>query len=288
MTRALVMSGGGSKGSFTAGAVKYLMQDIGRTYDVYCGVSVGALNASYLSMFKAGEEKQASERLLDIWKNISTEQVYKSWFPFGRLHALWEKSVYNSKPLQDKVHNELDLNLCRASGKEVRVGAVSLDTGIFTLFSQNDDCFKDAVLASSSFPGMLCPVEINGEWYSDGGIKEISPLKAAIDLGVDEVDMILTCRGGSSPKSNYNPKNAIELGERVLDLLTDEILEDDIKVAELYNQLAVLGQTSKRLVKINVIRPDHVLISSSLDFSNDKMNDLIQVGYDTAKKTFVK
>ena len=54
MTRALVLSGGGVKGAFQVGALMHSMGDLGRDYDIVCGVSVGALNAAGLCNVKRG------------------------------------------------------------------------------------------------------------------------------------------------------------------------------------------------------------------------------------------
>ncbi len=61
--RALVLSGGGAKGAYEVGALKYLLLDKETQYDIICGVSVGALNASFLSMYPLGQEKVAYQNL---------------------------------------------------------------------------------------------------------------------------------------------------------------------------------------------------------------------------------
>ena len=47
--RALVLSGGGAKGSFQIGAMEELIFNRGLDFEILCGVSVGALNASFLA-----------------------------------------------------------------------------------------------------------------------------------------------------------------------------------------------------------------------------------------------
>ena len=47
--RALVLSGGGAKGSFQIGAMEELILNRGLDFEILCGVSVGALNASFLA-----------------------------------------------------------------------------------------------------------------------------------------------------------------------------------------------------------------------------------------------
>lgn len=64
--RALVLSGGGAKGAFEAGAAKHLW-DQGWIPDIICGVSVGAVNA-----MKLAEGPGAADRLISLWRNFSS------------------------------------------------------------------------------------------------------------------------------------------------------------------------------------------------------------------------
>ena len=104
--KALVLSGGGSKGAYQCGALKYILGELKVPYDIFCGVSVGAINCGFLAQFKAGEEKESVAQLSKLWDEIDTPKIYQRWKPFGRLHALWEKSFYDSSPL----HKLITLN----------------------------------------------------------------------------------------------------------------------------------------------------------------------------------
>ena len=125
MMRALVLSGGGCKGAFQVGALQHLMVNLKKQYDVYCGVSVGAINCAHLAMYPKSEGVTAAMDLHELWKNLETKKVYKRWFPFGKLHALWKKSIYNSKPLKQMMHRELDKPRMRNSGCRLRISRCS-------------------------------------------------------------------------------------------------------------------------------------------------------------------
>jgi NTE family protein len=283
--RALVLSGGGSLGSYEIGVLKYLIHDLQLKYDILCGVSVGALNCSYLSMYPKERENEALNNLLNIWETISTDQVYKRWFPFGKLHGLWKDSIYDSKPLIKKVHTALNLAQIRQSGRQIAVGACSLTTGRYTIFTQNDDCFVDAVLASASFPIGLKPIKIHNELYTDGGVKHVTPLKAAIDLGADELDIVIN--DPSNTDGFFENKNAITLGLRCVDLMSCQIVESDAKLAELYNKMVIGGISNKRLLKIKIVRPIFGLPFSSLNFDHENMMAMMEIGYNQAKAQYI-
>lgn len=285
--RALVLSGGGAKGAYQVGVLKYILNDLKVSYDAFCGVSVGALNSAFLSMFPSGAEPDTYAALEALWHRVDTSKIYKRWFPFGRLHGLWLSSLYNSRPLMDWINSELDMEKIKTSGKKCCVGAVSLTSGEYRVFDQDYPEFGKAVIASSSYPGMLIPIELEGELWADGGIKEITPLKAAINLGATEIDVIIC-----SPKSDSKPfpenPNAINVLTRTLDLMSDEVISNDMQKSVLINELVLKGaHPEKRYIKFNIIRPDHNLTDDSLDFNQDKIKEMLAKGYEDAKSKYI-
>ena len=80
MCRILSMSGGGSKGAYEAGVVHSVANTLNgkdAEYDVVSGVSVGAINSAAFSLFAKGDEISLGEFMLDLWKNITNDKVYK-------------------------------------------------------------------------------------------------------------------------------------------------------------------------------------------------------------------
>lgn len=281
--RALVLSGGGVKGAYQIGVLRHLIMDLDRQYDILCGVSAGALNCSFLSMFNKEEEKQGFERLLQFWLTTDNDKIWKRWFPFGKLHALWLKSMYNSQPLIDTVHQYVNLEAVRKSGRKVCVGAVSLTTGEYRSFTQDDDSFVDGVLASSAFPAGLKPIFIENELYTDGGVKHVTPLKEAIDLGATEFDVILCCPAMTTATYD-NKSTTLKLAMRTIDLMSDEIVDADLKIAKLYNKIALLDPDSgKKFITMNVARPKLNLVDNSLEFDPVQIKIMIDKGYEDAK-----
>jgi NTE family protein len=284
--RALVLSGGGSKGAYQVGALKHMMGELKITYDAFCGVSVGAINSAFLAMFPSGQEVEASNQLSLLWSGLTNNKIYKRWFPFGRWHSIWKKSFLDTSPLQNLLRASLSLDKIRTSGKMVNVGCVSLSSGKYTIFDQTCDYFIDAVIASASFPGMMCPIEFMGQLWADGGVKEISPIKKAIEIGADIIDVIVTSPETRNKLFIENP-TTIDILKRSLDLSADKILSNDIEKVEMYNKLSAAGLTDKKNVQINIIRPDFNLIEDLLDFRPHKLVDMAEKGYQDAKSKFI-
>lgn len=282
--RVLVLSGGGHHGAFQVGVLKHLVNDLGFSYNKYLGVSVGAINAAYLSMFEESQAKKSVSELEKLWLSIETSDVRKRWCPFGVLHALWENAAYNSKPLKELIYKVMDEKKIRESGNHLKVGAASLKTGQYRLFDQDYPKLKDAVLASAAFPGVLLPIELEGELWIDGGVRNVTPIGDAIGMDADEIDVIMASPPNLEEEKK-NPSNTLDVGLRSLSLLTDEITQTDIDIALLINELVLAGlRPDKKYVKINVYRPDKSLGGTLLEFEPEESKRLIEEGYRVAKK----
>jgi NTE family protein len=67
----------------------------------------------------------------------------------------------------------------------------------------------DAILASAAVPGMLPPVEIDGEHFIDGGIVNSIPIDRAVQLGADEIYVL---HAGRIEQPLDAPKNLRDVG----------------------------------------------------------------------------
>lgn len=288
--RALVLSGGGRKGAYQVGALKYLLGDMGIRYDILSGISVGSLNCGFLSMFPCGKEKEALEELLSIWTGIKgTKDIHVPWYrgALWVLPVLWKSSLRNSAPLERLVRSRLDVAASRSSGKELRVGAVSLTTGKYRVFDQNYTDLPSAILASSSFPCILCPVRMGEELWTDGGVRDITPIQAAIDAGATSIDVVVTSPLDGVGMGFDKTPNTLELGIRVLDIMSDEILIEDFTKTKLINELVLSGSApDKKYIPLKLLAPRRILTTDPMSFDPKVTLDLIDEGYRDASTLF--
>lgn len=284
--RALVHSGGGVKCGWAAGAIQYLMGELQIDYDIYTGCSGGALNTSLLAMFSSGQEKEAAQSLTDWWLRLDNSKIYSAWVFWGRIAAAWKKSFYDSTPLHNLIYECIDLEKIRSSGKQIGVGALNLHTGKYTTFTQDSNDFINAILASSAFPAMFLPVKINNDLFIDGGMKTLSPVKLAIEMGATEID-IITTSPDIRDKLFIEDPHIIDIVKRAFDVCTDKILSNDIELALMYNQLAEAGLSNKKPVKIQIIRPHYNLTDDVLDFNPLKIREMMKLGYLNAKEKYI-
>jgi NTE family protein len=151
--------------------------------DLVMGCSVGALNGAF---FAADPTVAGTQRLQQIWMSLDRQQVFGESV-LGRMTTLIRHGTYlhANAPLRRLIENALpgmrieDLPIrfeCVAASVE-RAAAHWFDRGPLV----------DAVLASCAVPGLLPPVEIDGEHFLDGGIVYSVPVGPAVARGADRV-----------------------------------------------------------------------------------------------------
>ena len=186
--RALVLAGGGAKGSYHVGVYRALQQ-LGWVPDIITGASVGALNGVLFTMGKVQEAE-------DIWRTMELHDVLE-------LPATTEKQeLYNFfmdvvrsgglnvEPLGETIDRYIDEDAARHS--PIRFGLVM--TELSTMRSIRCPIeeipagqLKDYMLASSACFPALRPREIDGVKYIDGGWRDNMPLDLAKDMGAEEL-----------------------------------------------------------------------------------------------------
>jgi NTE family protein len=233
-------------------------------FQVLSGVSVGALNASFLAQASTGAtDKQSLKNLKDqvrvlrdLWRDEieGNHSIYYDRAGFAGL-ALGADSLYSLKPLRRLLDTHLDLGLMRNSGRVFSVGTVSLTSGLYRDFKPDDDHFLRRVLASASIPVVFPYVDFEDEKdvLVDGGVRNITPLSSVFGEKPDEIYVLLTSRvlpgdlrkGAVQPQSyrqwddNFlgTKVSGLDVLKRTVDILTDEIYLDDIRGALEWNEV---------------------------------------------------
>lgn len=276
--RALVLSGGGSKGAFQVGVLKALLEQ-GNSWHSVHGVSVGALNAAYIAMFKPEDQPGSLPGFLDIWNNVrSSGDIYKPWAP-AKLHyaySMFKGSLNSGGPLRTIVEGGFHASKLASSGVKLTVGCVSLTTGQYVTIDGTSDKILEYVLASSHLPLVFEPLLIDGEQWVDGGIRHQIPILEALKERPDEIDIILT-----SPISSERvlPTGQLKSCPNVA-LRASEILADQVYINDYFivSRVIRLGK-----IKIRVFAPEVQPNANSMDFNGADIQKAIELGYQTAQ-----
>ncbi len=192
--RAIVLGGGGSKGSYQIGVWKALAE-LGVGYDVITGTSIGAVNGALMVQ---GDLLSA----IDVWENTDSNTFTKSvaddtdvnlsaYREFVR--QIIEKGGLDISPLEDILRSLIKEEDVRNS--PIEFGLVTTDMTTFKgaeLFISEipEGKLHDFVLASASAYPVIKPRDIDGNMYLDGAWIDNLPISMAM-RAQQEVDEII-------------------------------------------------------------------------------------------------
>jgi len=278
MKTAFVLSGGGAKGSFQVGALKYLCKEKGIVPDVVIGISTGSLQGLAVA-------QQDLDALEQVWLNIKKDSdIYtKSVLNYGKCLLGIRNGVYEFDGLRKILSRFFNKDKLMQSPIDFYVGKVSLQKTDIVYVNKKDMVMED-VLSSCTIPVFFSTVDRSGLQWVDGGVRDIVPLKKAIDLNVDVIYVFL-CSPKRANVVCKKYKNVVEVLERVLDILLNEIYVNDIdtatKINEMIDRFGSFNNYKK--IDIKVIEPDFD-ITDSLDFDPSNIRRGIQHGYRKAEE----
>lgn len=290
MKKALVISGGGSKGAFAGGVAQFLMEEKKHQYDLFLGTSTGSLMVSHLALGK-----------LDALKTLYTSVNQKSIFsnnPFfikkvhgekvisiNHLNILWNfmngrKTFGESKNLRkligDNVTKEMFEEI-KANDKEVVITVSNLSTNKVeykTLSECKYHDFCDWIWASCNYLPFMSLLEKDYCQYGDGGFGCLIPIREAILRGATEVDAIIL-ETEVTQLNRLRPKNAFSLLFDVFEFMLEHVERHNITIGKL--------SAKQNNVKLNLYYTPTVLTTNSLIFDEKLMKEWWVAGYDYAK-----
>lgn len=182
---ALVLSGGGSRGAYEAGAWQALAE-LGIRIDIVTGTSVGAINGA---MVVQGD----LDNTVRLWKEIETHMIFD--VPEGTQPREYAREIVLNKGagtsgLKKLLEKYIDEETVRKAPADFGVVIVELPT--FTPHYVYKEEMKpgqllDHILASASLYPAIHSCEIDGKEYIDGGYADVMPVQMALDKGADEV-----------------------------------------------------------------------------------------------------
>jgi len=294
--RALVLGGGSLKGAWQVGVIHAIL-DTGFKPEMIYGISAGALNGSFM-VNEAGKQHHekgnidwdlVNKKLLQFWlENIrqpSDIGVLKSKFSLG-IDTLLSRfdGLIDTNPLHEKLKKYLDVTTMRKSPIKLKVGAVNINTGEMHYTDPLEQHFLDYLRASSSLPFIMPAIQIGGDHrqaYMDGGLREVVPLRKAIEDGATEIYCVAT-HPKNKALEQFNYRSFFSLIERIKDITVNQFENSDIEWAENYAEnFGSIGPFSlTKKIKIKVIRPKEPLHIELTDFTTNDIKEIIKQGYE--------
>lgn len=290
---AMAFQGGGAHGAFTWGVLDRLLEEEMIVADAMCGTSAGAVNAVTCAYgLHVGGPARAKELLEQLWKSIaasggflfkpgpfdkaySNGDIYNSpgYIMFNAITQVlspYNFNPFNYNPLRDILNDLIDFDaLHRYNRKKLFICATNVKTNRARIFS-NKEITVEAVLASACLPFLFQAVEIDGEYFWDGGYMGNPPIFPLIEA-TDVHDIVLVKINSINIKSV--PTTARDIADRVNEISFNSSLINEMRMINYRNQLIRKGimkeEPRNREIFIHTISGYEAL--SQLSYSS-KMN----------------
>lgn len=248
-TIGLCFSGGGSKAIAQAGVLEFL-EELEIKPTIISGTSAGAIIACLYSF------------------GVNPKDIllfFQSIYFFNWRHFTFKKAgIVDSEAFKNyftKIFGETTIGQLPIA---VRITATDLVSGKLKVFS-NKTKVVDAILASSAFPGMIAPYEINSKLYSDGGIINHFPT----DLLLGNCDYIIGIYVSPIQLLDKKDLNSIKS-----------------VTTRAFNILSAQSSYQKFSLCNWVIEPTALCSFSTFETNKLKMNAIYKIGYEAAKSSY--
>jgi NTE family protein len=299
--RALVLSGGGGRGAFQAGALEHL-ESIGWKPDIIVGTSIGSMNAA---VYAVGGIRQ----LQKMWESIRTKDMHRffRWKPWNSVfdRTPWKRTLEEYAPEDRLAQIKMPLYMV----------ATDITTGHPAVYTNGEKPDRNKglyikvpalnhehLLASSSIPYVYAPIGIEDNQHWDGAVMYNSPLRPAIDADAHEILMVLLSPyhklEENDPRAMVQrsalppmPRGLIGGIGYVLDLALIGTFENDFEELRKVNRRVRRGQgqhaADQREVRCAVVAPEDWI--SPLDiirYGPKRGSELRALGRQAARQTF--
>ncbi len=288
--RALVISGGGSKGAFAGGVAQYLMQEKRNKYNLFLGTSTGSLLISHLAL-------QKIEKIKKVYTSVDQESIFSNCpFTISKKYGVqtiginhWNvfKNFYRGRKTFGESYNLLKLIKDTFTEEEFRLLKDGLKNVVVTVsnLSLNKVEYKSIkeytyeefcewIWISGNYTPFMTLAKKNGCEYADGGLGTMAPIEEAIKRGATTVDAIIL----QTEVTYYNrmpSKNVFSLLTNMFSFMLDRIEHQNIRIGRYV--------ANHNNAIINFYYTPTVLTTNSLIFDKEKMTAWWKSGYDFAK-----
>jgi predicted acylesterase/phospholipase RssA len=246
--RGLVIGGGGARGAWAVGALKYLFLDRSEKFDFVVGTSTGSLIAPLAALGVNGFETLKNNYLHTSWDQIFGTRVPSRSEALNGIWALLtgKDSVYTTDKFRETILNK---HLTEERWQQLQDPAQSAEAWVCTVnirdgtkcyycarnMGMTREGFATAIQASSSIPIVMPKTRLsyggNTDWFVDGGVKEIVPLGQVIRLGATEI-RVITMGVDQLVKAGEYP-HIPDVALRVAELEEQETTDNDTQACEL-------------------------------------------------------
>ena len=289
--RALVISGGGSKGAYAGGVAQYLIEKEGRNYDMFLGTSTGSLLIPHLSLNKI-------DKVYNLFTNVTQRDIFsvspfvqrkkgnREYVSIDFVNSLWQfirkkRTFGESKHLKRNIRRNFtkeEFEEILATKEDVVVTVSNLSKNRVEYKSINDCTYEEFCewiwISCNYIPFMSLAIK-DGCEYADGGLGCVIPIREAIIRGATEIDAIVLESEGLQQQKVLG-KNPFSLMISLFGHLLDQVEKHDITIGKL--------AAKNKNVNLNLYYTPSKLTENSLIFNKSLMESWWEQGYNNAAK----
>lgn len=288
--KALIISGGGSKGAFAGGIAEYLINDCCHQYDLFVGCSTGSLLLPHLANGNI-------EKIKNIYTTVKQEDIFNinpfrikktknglqtNINHFNTIRAFLKGcptfgESQNLRKLIKSSLSEEEFNAISQNHKKVilTVSNFTLDTiEYYNSTEANYEDFCDWAWASANFIPFMSVLNKNGYQYADGGFGNFIPILCALENGATEIDVIIL-ENETNEKKHPIFNNPFALLFRTFKFMNNQSTSKDIIIGKL------MGMNKE--ITINFYHTPRNLTDNPLIFDTVQMKEWWLEGYEFAK-----
>ncbi len=279
---ALVISGGGSKGAFAVGVLKYMAATPKIQFDTLCGTSTGSL---IIPLAAIGE----INLLEKLYTTHVTSDIIITGNVINRFAGKDTYSLFDAQPLAQLIKKTFTDGMYQSildTAKALYLTTVCLQTGRITYFTTSDlpmtspeydviriqdaSTFRRAMFASSCQPVFMPPynvIESQSLQYVDGGLREYAPVDLAIDTGATEIYAILL--SPEKPETDDHVfKSPFEILQQTMDWFTMDVAVNDLRMPKFVNRSLEYLKAVKTKMKEAGLKPKEIESFFNIPFDN--------------------
>ncbi|MGF1560961.1 MAG: patatin-like phospholipase family protein [Geminicoccaceae bacterium] len=312
----LALQGGGSHGAFTWGVIDALLADGRLAVEGICGTSAGAMNATVLAYgIHLNGNQGGRDKLAEFWERTAaasakTSPFRPSWFDrmvspgnmdfspswiafdnLSRMLSPYQLNPLNFNPLKELLLEVVDFEALRTcTATNLFLAATNVLTGKIKVFKTHE-MRVEAVLASACLPFIFQAVEVDGQYYWDGGYMGNPPIYPLIYGTETEDILIIQINPINLPEL---PKSAQGIYDRVNTLSFNSSLMREMRIIAFVTKLIDEGKLPRgryKRLNIHMIHAEDVMqklgVSSKLNADRGFLQYLFDIGQERAK-TFLQ
>ncbi len=288
--RALVISGGGSKGAFAGGVAHFLIGEAKHKYDLFVGTSTGSLLISHLALNKM-------DKIREIYSSVDQDSIFSNCpFVIRKRHGVeiiainhfnvlknfirGKKTFGESENLRKLIRKSITLeefNELKSGHADIVVTVSNLSLNQVEYKSIRDctyEEFCDWIWISSNYTPFMSLAKRNGCEYADGGLGSIVPIEEALERGATELDVVVL-HTEVDYMNRVSSKNPFDLITTIFSFMLDRIENQNIRIGKLV--------ANQKDAIINFYYTPTVLTTNSLIFNKERMISWWKRGYLYAK-----